>query len=304
MRRGTPLVDIDPRPFAATLLQAQGTLERDTQVLAQARDGSRALPRGVGAAARSPSSSSTTRRSWSLQTEGTVKNDRGTVAVRRGPARLLPHHGADRRPRRPAARRSRQRRHRGRRHGARGDHAAPADHGRVHDLRGQPRPGARAARTTARSLAGRRARPREGEAARERHAAHDRQPDRHDDRHGEAARAVRQRRRGAVPEPVRQHAAARAHDRAARPSCRRRPIQHDGDAGVRLRRSRTAAPTSSTSRPGVVEGDADRRSTASRPARSSRTAASRSCTTARTVRSPAARAAASAGDGRRSEAPP
>ncbi|HEY3802324.1 MAG TPA: efflux RND transporter periplasmic adaptor subunit [Kofleriaceae bacterium] len=35
--RGTPLVEIDPRPLAAMLMQAQGTLERDQHVLEQAR---------------------------------------------------------------------------------------------------------------------------------------------------------------------------------------------------------------------------------------------------------------------------
>jgi multidrug efflux system membrane fusion protein len=35
--KGTPLVDIDPRPFEAALAQAQGTLHRDEQVLAQAK---------------------------------------------------------------------------------------------------------------------------------------------------------------------------------------------------------------------------------------------------------------------------
>ena len=37
VRRGDPLIDIDPRPFQAQLLQAQGALERDTNLLAQAR---------------------------------------------------------------------------------------------------------------------------------------------------------------------------------------------------------------------------------------------------------------------------
>ena len=37
VRKGESLVDIDPRPFRATLLQAQGTLERDQNVLAQAK---------------------------------------------------------------------------------------------------------------------------------------------------------------------------------------------------------------------------------------------------------------------------
>jgi multidrug efflux system membrane fusion protein len=35
--KGDPLIDIDPRPYEATLLQAQGTLERDENVLAQAK---------------------------------------------------------------------------------------------------------------------------------------------------------------------------------------------------------------------------------------------------------------------------
>jgi multidrug efflux system membrane fusion protein len=34
---GDPLVDIDPRPFEAALMQAEGTLERDTHLLEQAR---------------------------------------------------------------------------------------------------------------------------------------------------------------------------------------------------------------------------------------------------------------------------
>jgi multidrug efflux system membrane fusion protein len=37
VRKGDPLVDIDPRTFEAQLAQAEGTLEKDTQTLAQAR---------------------------------------------------------------------------------------------------------------------------------------------------------------------------------------------------------------------------------------------------------------------------
>jgi multidrug efflux system membrane fusion protein len=37
VRKGDPLIDIDPRPFEATLQQAQGTLERDQNLLAQAQ---------------------------------------------------------------------------------------------------------------------------------------------------------------------------------------------------------------------------------------------------------------------------
>src|ERR1700683_953292 len=36
VRKGQPLIEIDPRPFEAQLLEAQGSLERDTNVLAQA----------------------------------------------------------------------------------------------------------------------------------------------------------------------------------------------------------------------------------------------------------------------------
>ena len=35
--KGDPLIDIDPRTYEATLLQAQGTLERDENVLGQAK---------------------------------------------------------------------------------------------------------------------------------------------------------------------------------------------------------------------------------------------------------------------------
>jgi multidrug efflux system membrane fusion protein len=37
VRKGEPLIDIDPRPYQATLKQAQGTLQRDEGLLAQAR---------------------------------------------------------------------------------------------------------------------------------------------------------------------------------------------------------------------------------------------------------------------------
>jgi multidrug efflux system membrane fusion protein len=37
VHKGDPLVDIDPRPYEANVIQAQGTLEKDTQVLGQAK---------------------------------------------------------------------------------------------------------------------------------------------------------------------------------------------------------------------------------------------------------------------------
>jgi len=78
VERGTPLVDIDPRPFEATLLQAQGVLERDTQVLAQAKMD---LQRYRAAWAKNAIAKQQLddQEKLVLQTEGTVKNDRGTV---------------------------------------------------------------------------------------------------------------------------------------------------------------------------------------------------------------------------------
>ncbi|MGB8579997.1 MAG: biotin/lipoyl-binding protein, partial [Candidatus Sulfotelmatobacter sp.] len=37
VRKGQPLIDIDPRPYEAQLLQAQGALDRDTNILAEAK---------------------------------------------------------------------------------------------------------------------------------------------------------------------------------------------------------------------------------------------------------------------------
>jgi multidrug efflux system membrane fusion protein len=76
--KGDPLVDIDPRPYRATLLQAQGTLERDENLLAQAQMD---LERYRAAAARSaiPKQTMDDQEKLVLQDKGTVKNDQGTV---------------------------------------------------------------------------------------------------------------------------------------------------------------------------------------------------------------------------------
>jgi membrane fusion protein, multidrug efflux system len=75
---GDPLVDIDPRPYRATLLQAQGTLERDQNILAQARMD---LDRYRAAWARDaiPKQTLDDQEKVVLQDEGTVKIDQGTV---------------------------------------------------------------------------------------------------------------------------------------------------------------------------------------------------------------------------------
>jgi membrane fusion protein, multidrug efflux system len=77
--KGAALIDIDPRPFQATLLQAQGTLERDEAVLAQAiMDRDRF--RDAWARNAIPKQQLDDQEKIVLQDAGTVKNDQGTVA--------------------------------------------------------------------------------------------------------------------------------------------------------------------------------------------------------------------------------
>jgi len=78
VREGDPLVDIDSRPYRAMLLQAQGALERDQSVLAQAQMD---LERYRTAWARNAIAKQTLddQEKLVLQYEGTVKNDQGTV---------------------------------------------------------------------------------------------------------------------------------------------------------------------------------------------------------------------------------
>jgi multidrug efflux system membrane fusion protein len=78
VRKGDPLVDIDPRPFRATLLQAEGALERDQNILAQAQMD---LERYRAAWARNAIQKQLLddQEKIVLQDEGTVKNDQGTV---------------------------------------------------------------------------------------------------------------------------------------------------------------------------------------------------------------------------------
>ncbi len=78
VRKGDPLVDIDARPYRAMLLQAQGTLERDENQLAQAQMD---LERYRAAWARNAIAKQTLddQEKLVLQETGTVKNDQGTV---------------------------------------------------------------------------------------------------------------------------------------------------------------------------------------------------------------------------------
>jgi membrane fusion protein, multidrug efflux system len=77
--KGDPLIDIDPRPYQATLMQAQGTLERDEALLAQAiMDRDRF--RDAWAKNAIPKQTLDDQEKLVLQEQGTVKNDQGTVA--------------------------------------------------------------------------------------------------------------------------------------------------------------------------------------------------------------------------------
>ena len=78
VRKGDPLIDIDPRPFQAQVLQAEGTLQRDTIVLAQAKMD---LDRYRAAWARNaiPKQQLDDQEKLVLQNEGQVKSDLGNL---------------------------------------------------------------------------------------------------------------------------------------------------------------------------------------------------------------------------------
>ena len=78
VRKGQPLIDIDSRPFQAQLMQAEGTLERDTYILEQANMD---LQRYRDAWAKNaiPKQTLDDQEKIALQDHGTVKIDEGTV---------------------------------------------------------------------------------------------------------------------------------------------------------------------------------------------------------------------------------
>ena len=78
VRKGDPLVEIDSRPYAATLMQAQGILERDQGILAQAQMD---LTRYQAAWAKNAIQKQTLDDQEKIvqQDQGTVHNDEGTV---------------------------------------------------------------------------------------------------------------------------------------------------------------------------------------------------------------------------------
>jgi multidrug efflux system membrane fusion protein len=78
VRKGAPLIEIDARTYEATLLQAQGTLERDENVLAQAQMDVQRYRDAWGRNAI-PKQTLDDQEKIVLQDQGTVKIDQGTV---------------------------------------------------------------------------------------------------------------------------------------------------------------------------------------------------------------------------------
>ena len=78
VRKGDPLIDIDARPYQASLLQAQGTLDRDTNLLAQSKMD---LQRYHEAWDRNaiPKQTLDDQEKIVLQQQGTLKFDEGVV---------------------------------------------------------------------------------------------------------------------------------------------------------------------------------------------------------------------------------
>lgn len=78
VHKGDPLIDIDSRPYEAQLAQAQGALDRDKSMLAEAQMD---LKRYQDAWSRNaiPRQTLEDQEKMVLQNQGTVKNDEGTV---------------------------------------------------------------------------------------------------------------------------------------------------------------------------------------------------------------------------------
>jgi membrane fusion protein, multidrug efflux system len=78
VRKGDPLIDIDARPYEAQVIQAEGALERDQNLLAQAQMD---LQRYKDAWSRNaiPRQTLEDQEKLVLQDQGTVKNDAGTL---------------------------------------------------------------------------------------------------------------------------------------------------------------------------------------------------------------------------------
>lgn len=79
VRKGDPLIDIDDRPYKAQLMEAEGTLQRDQNLLAEAQmDHTRY--QAAWAKNAIPRQTLDDQEKLVLQDQGLVKNDEGTVA--------------------------------------------------------------------------------------------------------------------------------------------------------------------------------------------------------------------------------
>jgi multidrug efflux system membrane fusion protein len=78
VQKGDPLIDIDDRPYQAQLVQAQGALDRDQNLLAEAQMDSKRY-QDAWAKNAIPRQTLEDQEKLVLQDQGTVKNDQGTV---------------------------------------------------------------------------------------------------------------------------------------------------------------------------------------------------------------------------------
>ena len=136
VKKGDLLAEIDPRPYEATLAQANGNLTRDQALLKGAQVD---LTRYQGLAAQNavPRQTLDTQVALVAQYQGTVEADTRRGKGRPGQSAILPHPVAARWPRRPAPGRPGQLRHAGRHQRHRRDHAIAADQRAVHGARRQ-----------------------------------------------------------------------------------------------------------------------------------------------------------------------
>jgi multidrug efflux system membrane fusion protein len=78
VNKGDPLIEIDPRPYEATQLQAEGQLARDQALLDNARVDQARYAKLLAQDAI-PEQQLSTQKALVIQYEGTVKNDQGTL---------------------------------------------------------------------------------------------------------------------------------------------------------------------------------------------------------------------------------
>jgi membrane fusion protein, multidrug efflux system len=79
LRKGDPLIDIDDRPYQAQLMEAQGALQRDQNLLAEAQMDEKRY-QAAWAKNAIPRQTLDDQEKLVLQDQGLVKNDQGTVA--------------------------------------------------------------------------------------------------------------------------------------------------------------------------------------------------------------------------------